>query len=779
MTHSVLYAVIDPDVEERKAFIPIPDAKAHLAYQGRVDDILLEITGSTISPIDAETILSEYVAVLCILIEIEKGAAISEFVRRGWNDHQLPCGPNVDDLGFPFRDGDLHQKFCHVQMKFCVPDFSRNMHGDFDETRILPISRKRKISDHGGGATLYEVRVHGIYNKLHTDVGDSLLKDTFALRTYSIAKVQFYDSKLHALRKLQQIRDKHLIGVYGSYTQGNSYNVLLEWADRGSLEHYFQLTNPPAGIVGITNFWTSLFGTLRALHTIHQFEAGFDAKWHQDVNPNTILAVSNGAASPYQVQFKLRDLQFRLRDLHLAHLRGFVDNESSSTAQDVFEAQTYAAPECFLDNNFWVESPCRAKQDADVWSCGYVLSEAAVWIVKGYDSILRYRKSRRAAAECLSGHLGDSFHDGKSTLPVVWTWHDELMSSVLAADRITPAVLTMIEEHMLTKSIDRLDSGQLMIRAERMLKELQALEIPIRPPSPQPTWFRQSAHPAMPMSYRQEQLFSNRGTLQMRMASNMPAMVCDTQTKALRFYLRTALKSPAPFRCLIKDVTSPKKQNNKLLNRFRKREEMKLPGEHLFGRLGKRDHVFIIDDADSMIPHWDEMCELFAILAYVVKASDEDGIEVYFTMDNQIYKNKNVTALANTVRNRKEDLDGSSNINMCLGMILTNYKQELRREHHRRRFTASSAFAEDKKPLTTLKADPTREIKDIVESLVELRCQPSQNCLCGISPWGSKTDYISDLVDHTRSSGNLWKMVLGAIDEERDPVDEPNEPGAE
>lgn len=89
------------------------------------------------------------------------------------------------------------------------------------------------------------------------------------------------------------------------------------------------------------------------------------------------------------------------------------------------------------------------------------------------------------------------------------------MNGVLAADRITPAVLTMIEEHMLTKSIDRLDSGQLMVRAEKMLNELQALEIPIRPPSPQPTWFRQSAHPAMPMSYRQEQLFSNRGTLQM------------------------------------------------------------------------------------------------------------------------------------------------------------------------------------------------------------------------------------------------------------------------
>lgn len=111
----------------------------------------------------------------------------------------------------------------------------------------------------------------------------------------------------------------------------------------------------------------------------------------------------------------------------------------------------------------------------DVWSFGCVLSEAAVWIGKGYRGVLQYRSDRMDATESISPRLGDSFHDGLKVLPTVALWHDSLrgiqgVGGVLrGCDQITPQVLSLIEEHMLIEPDERLDPQQLSGRAEKKL----------------------------------------------------------------------------------------------------------------------------------------------------------------------------------------------------------------------------------------------------------------------------------------------------------------------
>ena len=60
-----------------------------------------------------------------------------------------------------------------------------------------------------------------------------------------------------------------IIKYYGSYIHGNEFNILLEYADKGSLEDYFQTESPPSRGVDIIKFWESLFQLIKGLKAIH------------------------------------------------------------------------------------------------------------------------------------------------------------------------------------------------------------------------------------------------------------------------------------------------------------------------------------------------------------------------------------------------------------------------------------------------------------------------------------------------------------------------------
>lgn len=136
-----------------------------------------------------------------------------------------------------------------------------------------------------------------------------------------------------------------------------------------------------------------------------------------------------------------------------------------------------------------------------------------------------------------------------------------------------------------------------------------------------------------------------------------------------------------------------------------------------------------------MRTHWDEMCQLFGMLAYLVKKSDEDGIDMYFTMTEKKHNSRDVSALVEIVSKRKNNLDGDSNINLRLGQVLSEYNGALKNEIALRKAGSSYAPADDKKPLTVYvftnalwskRTDPTRAIKNIVDSLISLGCPASR-----------------------------------------------------
>ena len=98
--------------------------------------------------------------------------------------------------------------------------------------------------------------------------------NTFVLKIYFATEAaKYYNREVDAFRRLQQ-HGPHsgIIGFHGSFTRGDTHNVLLEYADKGTLEKYFLTQIPPVHPEQIINFWQALFKLLDALSRIHEVD---------------------------------------------------------------------------------------------------------------------------------------------------------------------------------------------------------------------------------------------------------------------------------------------------------------------------------------------------------------------------------------------------------------------------------------------------------------------------------------------------------------------------
>jgi len=90
--------------------------------------------------------------------------------------------------------------------------------------------------------------------------------------------------------------------------------------------------------------------------------------------------------------------------------------------------------------------------------------------------------------------------------------------------------------------------------------------------------------------------------------------------------------------------------------------------------------VFLIDDAISMAPYWDEVVKLLEALSYILKRIDKDGLDLYFTnSDDSLKSIKKTTRMSATVRGHKPTAQKSTttDINIRLKSILYGYTEKL------------------------------------------------------------------------------------------------------
>ena len=93
--------------------------------------------------------------------------------------------------------------------------------------------------------------------------------------------------------------------------------------------------------------------------------------------------------------------------------------------------------------------PDKSTWAADIWSLGCIYSEAAMWIVDGYEGLVDYRKQRMAEISRILLKDGDCFHNGKQVLQTVLDAHTYIEERLRRSDHITQLVLHSIVDEML------------------------------------------------------------------------------------------------------------------------------------------------------------------------------------------------------------------------------------------------------------------------------------------------------------------------------------------
>jgi serine/threonine protein kinase len=66
--------------------------------------------------------------------------------------------------------------------------------------------------------------------------------------------------------------ERNVVKFYGSFEQANIKTIVLEYADRGTLQEHFRTIPSPQSEQDITNFWAKLLGLARALTQVHDVD---------------------------------------------------------------------------------------------------------------------------------------------------------------------------------------------------------------------------------------------------------------------------------------------------------------------------------------------------------------------------------------------------------------------------------------------------------------------------------------------------------------------------
>jgi hypothetical protein len=111
-----------------------------------------------------------------------------------------------------------------------------------------------------------------------------------------------------------------------------------------------------------------------------------------------------------------------------------------------------------------------------------------------------------------------------------------------------------------------------------------------------------------------------------------------------------------------------------------------------------------------MQQHWDNVVSLVDILAYIVKRTDEDGVDLHFTIRKNLRRDeKKTTDLIDFVEDNRPDppetgAERLSNIDYCLRSILNEYQDKLEKDRQRiaRRSAKNSWFSSAPKPVRKL-----------------------------------------------------------------------------
>ncbi|KAM7195740.1 hypothetical protein V8F20_007310 [Naviculisporaceae sp. PSN 640] len=462
--------------------------------QDRINQVLLAYAELT-QNILAKDISSEFLRIFSILVYIDKGQLstyLDRFEKSKFTDSSLPLtDTNKTSNGVILFtnssvDKDAFSEFQKQQFKFNHFHFTRMNHLQLDSKMILPFQFERWLarSRHGSTAVaLCTVPTSAVMGKLnnienpHKMVVKVYNKDEPAFASEKSAYTAFENHGTRDnLSPHSSSYDQYFLRYYGSLVHGSKGLLFVEYANQGSLDQFFNNNRPPHTFDELISFWESFNELFVGLHWLHTGGPGgrdlLDGLKtvrlngvHQDVKPANIFVFRTDDKAKYSLRFKIGDLGSTSIRVTLPSAREtdiFLENPST---------KMYSAPELFNAHPDTAEGTTITRE-ADIWSLGCVMAEAAVWSICGSDGVAEFFEARKQETMKEEERIaGDSsyfaaFHKHGRLLPNF----DSVMTTMLGRkrvfDNVTEPVIDLVRERMLVECAKRKDRTTEGIRCE-------------------------------------------------------------------------------------------------------------------------------------------------------------------------------------------------------------------------------------------------------------------------------------------------------------------------
>ncbi|KAF2473094.1 kinase-like protein [Lindgomyces ingoldianus] len=442
-------------------FLPFSALQQYYANRLRVLYLLRSLDQS---PTCYGAIQDGYPIVFTILVIINKTGYFRHFTRHTFlSDRHLPFRNHND---WPEDCQHFFNSFRNEQWRLCPQNFGRQQLDDLrlqDEV-VLPVTRREPLG-RPGNSTTFKIEVHPDYDNLSDENGKGVSRShVYVLKVCSSRNQESYLNEVEAYTLLMQQEDRRgnneigesMVKLFGCFRQRGAFHLLLEYADRETLESFLQNVEPPRTQQDLILFWRNFGQLIKPLQRIHELRCGSKQEKifqgiHQDIKPANILLSSRGTESKYDVIFKLADfglLRFEPK------LRAGEFIESS----DRCGTQVYSAPECLRDDVFLQGCKLLIDPSIDIWSLGCIISEISVWSYLGKNGLAEYVDLRTAETSSdydlkNAGYSG-CFHDGHHTLRTVHEMNTRIRASLRPGDSLSHEIMA-ISDDMLEEALVR------------------------------------------------------------------------------------------------------------------------------------------------------------------------------------------------------------------------------------------------------------------------------------------------------------------------------------
>ncbi|KAL9623447.1 MAG: hypothetical protein Q9160_002340 [Pyrenula sp. 1 TL-2023] len=233
--------------------------KEYFGNENRTKQIYQAVCGSPLV-IDFDDFLNDWVCVFALLLSLGHGNAIPHFISNHLYDSKHPFQERPSQFPFSPLDDEFWSMYQKAQWLFFPLELKKNHHRQrVPEARVLPIIKKESIG-RGGSSKIYRIERNPATHK------------TYVVKEYLPGEAEeYYEAEIegHSLTRSSGA----IVSCYGSFRQdtprGPALSLILEYADAGTLEEYFQAKSQPSTRTNMIAFWENLQQLALALSDLH------------------------------------------------------------------------------------------------------------------------------------------------------------------------------------------------------------------------------------------------------------------------------------------------------------------------------------------------------------------------------------------------------------------------------------------------------------------------------------------------------------------------------